>query len=177
MDLREVTEFFKDTFKYIIVIAVVFLIVMYVVSFSQVSGNSMLPNYNDKDLMVLSKFHYNIFDVERSDVIAFESEGVRMLVKRVIGLPGDHIEYKDNILFINGESFKETYVGEFVTEDFKLEDLVGNYSVIPDDMYLVLGDNREDSYDSRNFGLVPKDDILGKCLLTVWPFSSFGVVS
>ncbi len=176
LDFRDIQEFLRDSFKYIIVIIIVLVIALYVLSFSQVVGPSMEPTHQDGEVMLLSKMHYTFFDVKRNDVIALESEGVRMLIKRVIGLPGETIEYKDNILYINGEGFEENIVKDLETEDFKLSELVGEYDVIPEDMYLVLGDNRADSYDSRDFGLVPIDDILGKCIFTIWPLTNLGSV-
>ncbi len=174
MDLRDIKEFFNDTFKYIIVIIVVLILALYVISFTQVVGPSMEPTHKDGEVMLLSKMHYTFFDVKRNDVIAMESEEVRMLVKRVIGLPGETIEYKDNVLYIDGEGFEESIVTDLVTEDFKLSDLPGNHEVIPDGMYLVLGDNRSNSYDSRDFGLVAIEDFQGKCIFTIWPFTNFG---
>ncbi len=176
MDFRDIQEFFRDSFKYIIVIVIVFVLALYVVSFSQVVGPSMEPTHQDGEVMFLSKMHYTFFEVKRNDVIALESEGVRMLIKRVIGLPGESIEYKDNKLYINGEAFKENIYPDMVTDDFNLSELPGEYETIPEDMYLVLGDNRGDSYDSRNFGLVPIEDIMGKCVFTIWPLSSLGAV-
>lgn len=174
MDWRDIKEFIKDAFKYIVVIICVLIVAIYVVSFVQVVGPSMEPNYTDGEVLIISKFHYKVFDVKRNDIISFESEGVRYLIKRVIGLPGETIEYKNNILYINGVGYEESIVEGLVTNDFKLKDL--GYDVIPDGMYLVLGDNRNDSYDSRDFGLITDDQIIGKCLLRFWPLSKFKII-
>ena len=92
----------------------------------------------------------------------------KYLIKRVIGLPGDKIEYKDNVLYVNGEKIKEDFLNKNIkTENFSLASL--GYQKIPKDMYLVLGDNREDSLDSREIGLIKKKDILGKVSLKIWP--------
>lgn len=173
MDFRGIIEFFRDIFKYIIVIIVVFVLVLYVVTLQQVVGPSMNPNYHDGDVLVLSKIHYKIFSIKRNDVISFSYKNTKYLIKRVIGLPGETIEYKDNILYINGVSYKETIVDDLVTEDFTLKDISG-YDVIPDNMYLVLGDNRGDSIDSRIIGLIDKSDIIGKAIFQVWPIARFG---
>ena len=102
MDFREIKEFLSDTFKYIIVIILVLILAIYVISLSQVVGNSMSPNYNDGDVVFVSKIHYKISSIQRNDIISFKNEDTRYLIKRVIGLPGEIIEYKDNTLYIDG---------------------------------------------------------------------------
>ncbi len=174
MDFRDIKEFFRDTFKYIIVIIVVLVTALYIATFTQVVGPSMEPNYYDGDVVLLLKAHYKIFEVKRNDIISFESDGVRYLIKRVIGLPGETIEYKNNILYINGTAYQENLYEGIKTKDFKLSQL--GYDVIPDDMYLVLGDNRGNSYDSRNFGLITKKQIIGKCIFQIWPLNRIGRV-
>lgn len=176
MDFREITEFFKDTLKYIIVIIVVLVIVLYVVTLQQVVGPSMQPTLNEGDVLILNKFHYYLFDVKRNDVVSLKYDGSKYLIKRVIGLPGESIYYKDNILYINGNPYKENIVDGLVTEDFDLKQL--GYDVIPEDMYLVLGDNRGNSLDSRNkeVGLIKKEDIIGKVFIRIWPLNGFKLV-
>ncbi len=78
------------------------------------------------------------------------------------------------MLYINGEPYIEKIVDGMITKNFTLKDL--GYDVIPDDMYLVLGDNRGDSLDSRNFGLISKKDIIGKPFLRIWPINKFKVI-
>ncbi len=174
MDFRDIKEFLIDTSKYLIVIAVVLLIVLYVVSLQQVVGPSMDPTLKDGDILVLSKFHYHIFDVKRNDVIAFSYDDSKFLIKRVIGLPGETISYKDNILYIDGVGYTEDLVPDTTTSDFDLTDF--GYDVIPEDMYFVMGDNRTDSLDSRDFGLIKKEDIIGKTLLKIYPFDDLKVI-
>ena len=177
-DLREVKEFLKDTLAYIIVIISTMLVFIYVFSFQQVIGNSMSPVLNDGDVAFLSKITYRISKVKRNDVIALKTNDGKVYVKRVIGLPGESISYMDNILYINNEPFTEEFIGEEVnTNNFMFEDICSKEDcpngVIPDNMYLVLGDNREDSLDSRDpsLGLVPKDNIIGKSLIRIWPLN------
>jgi signal peptidase I len=177
-DLREVKEFLKDTLAYIIVIILTMLVFIYVFSFQQVIGNSMSPVLNDGDVAFLSKITYRISKVKRNDVIALKTNDGKVYVKRVIGLPGESISYMDNILYINNEPFTEEFLGEEVnTNNFMFEDICSKEDcpngVIPDNMYLVLGDNREDSLDSRDssLGLVPKDNIIGKSLIRIWPLN------
>ena len=177
MDFRDIKEFFRDACVYIVIIAVVLLVNIYIVSFEQVVGPSMQNTLENGNVMVLNKILYKISSVIRCDVISFEYKS-NNLIKRVIGLPGEHIEYKDNYLYINGVKYEEPYITnkETKTNDFKLEDLIGNYSVIPDNMYLVLGDNRENSMDSREIGLISKSTIRGKISIRIWPISGIKLV-
>jgi len=176
MDFRDIKEFLKDSLGFIIIIAIVLLANIYIVSFQQVVGPSMNSNLKSGDIVVLNKIIYKFRDIKRCEVVSFEIDSKNM-VKRVIGLPGEHIEYKDNYLYINGEKYTEDYLSkDVITNDFKLEDLEGNYTKIPDDMYLVLGDNRTDSMDSRDFGLINKKDIKGKVSIRIWPLSGIKLI-
>ena len=168
MDLREAREFIIDSSKMILTVVVVLVFIMYIASLQQIVGSSMAPTLNSRDIVILNKFHYIFFDVKRFDIVSFEYDSTKYLVKRVIGLPGDKVEYKDNILYINDKKVTEEFLtDEIITENFSLTDL--GYEVIPEDMYLVLGDNREDSLDSREIGLVKEKEILGKVNLRIWP--------
>lgn len=175
MDLREVREFIIDTSKYILTMVVVIFIIMYVATVQQIIGSSMESKYKDQDIVILNKLHYRFFKIKRFDVVSLKYDGSKYLIKRVIGLPGDNIEYKNNKLFINGKKIEEYFLDkETNTEDFSLTTL--GYEKIPKDMYLVLGDNRENSLDSREIGLIKRKDILGKIKLRIWPINKFGPV-
>ena len=175
MDLREVREFIIDTSKYILTMVVVIFIIMYVATVQQIIGSSMESKYKDQDIVILNKLHYRFFKIKRFDVVSLKYDGSKYLIKRVIGLPGDNIEYKNNKLFINGKKIEEYFLDkETNTEDFSLTTL--GYEKIPKDMYLVLGDNRENYLDSREIGLVKRKDILGKIKLRIWPINKFGPV-
>ncbi len=172
MDFRDVKEFIKDFIKIAILVVIIFCVYMFVISMQQVVGSSMNNTLNNGDMVLLFKAKYKFSDVKRFDVISFNYEDTKYLIKRVIGLPGEHIEYKDNKLYINGNYVEEER--DFETDDFKLEDL--GYDVIPDDMYFVLGDNRENSLDSREIGLIKKEDIIGKVIVRLWPISGIKLI-
>lgn len=172
MDLREIKEFLKDSFKYIILILVVLLVFLYVISFQQILGPSMQPNLRADDVVILDKLKYRVSSIKRFDIVALDYKDSKYLVKRVIGIPGDTIEYKDNVLYVNGNSVKEEFLADnVITNDFSLMSI--GYSSIPDDMYLVLGDNRGNSMDGRDFGLVNKSQIKGKVWFRFWPITKF----
>ncbi len=172
MDLRNIKEFTKDFIKIAILVIIVFCVYMFIISMQQVVGSSMNNTLNNGDLVLLFKAKYKFSDVKRFDVVSFNYEDTKYLIKRVIGLPGEHIEYKDNKLYINGNYVEEER--DFETDDFKLEDL--GYEVIPDDMYFVLGDNRENSLDSREIGLIKKEDIIGKVIFRLWPINGIKLI-
>ena len=170
MDLLTIKEFFKDTIRYIIFIVVVLLVVNYVFSLQQVIGVSMNPQLKDGDILILNKIKYRFFDVERGDIVAVQFKDTNYIVKRIIGLPGESIEIKDSKLFIDGKLYEEDYISDNLNyPDFSLTDL--GYETIPDNMYLVLGDNRENSLDSREIGLVSQDSINGKIAMRIWPLN------
>ena len=172
MDLRNIKEFTKDFIKIAILVIIIFCVYMFIISMQQVVGSSMNNTLNNGDLVLLFKAKYKFSDVKRFDVVSFNYEDTKYLIKRVIGLPGEHIEYKDNKLYINGNYVEEER--DFETDDFKLEDL--GYEVIPDDMYFVLGDNRENSLDSREIGLIKKEDIIGKVIFRLWPINGIKLI-
>ena len=174
MDFRDIKEFLKDGIKYIIAIFVMLFVIVYVVTFQQIVGSSMFSTLKNQDVVILSKMNYRFTNIKRFDVVSLTYADTKYLVKRVIGLPSETIEYRNNILYVNGVGIKEKFLKNTVTEDFSIQDL--GYDKIPEDMYLVLGDNRKNSLDSREIGLVSKNDILGKVILKVWPISEFKVV-
>ena len=172
MDLRNITEFIKDASKYIIVIIFVLLFFIFVIGLQQVIGPSMNPTLNEGDIIITNKFIYRFKSIERNDVVVI-SQDEKYMIKRIVGLPGEKVEYQNNDVLINGKAYKETFTNS-ETEDFTIQDL--GYDVIPEDMYLVLGDNRENSLDSRTFGLICKNQIIGKAWIKIWPISKMKII-
>ena len=128
----------------------------------------MYPTLDDKDIMILNKIGYEVDGLERFDIVVVKYHD-KYLIKRVIGLPGDSIKYKDNKLYINDEYVEEPFLNDdVVTWDFEM---VGT---VPEDSYFVMGDNRVVSMDSRDLGTFKKNRIIGKTNFTVYPFSNFG---
>ena len=179
MDFRGIKEFIKDTSGYILVIIGVILFVQYVITIQQNIGPSMQPTLEDGNAFLLNKLSYKIGSVKRGDIVVISSEEEKFFVKRIIGLPGEKIEYKDNILYIDGNAYNEKYLSkDVITYDFNMDMIKGTIDgLIPDDMYLVLGDNRTNSKDSREIGLISKKKIIGKTIFRIWPFSKIGFVN
>ena len=171
MDWLSIRELLWDTLKLVIVIVIILFLMVYVVSVTQVVGGSMDPTLKNQDVLILNKAKYRFSDVKRGDVIAFTYEDTKYLIKRVIGLPGDHISIIDNKGYINARYYSEDYLKDVDTPDFDLQDL--GYNTVPEGMYFVLGDNRDNSLDSRKIGLVEEEDIMGEIAIRFWPITRF----
>ncbi|WP_071393855.1 signal peptidase I [Bacillus tuaregi] len=147
-----------------------------------VEGESMMPTLQDGNKLVVNKIGYQIGELHRFDVIVFHANESEDYVKRVIGLPGDEIKYLDDQLFINGKKYEEPYLEKYrqqtfggrLTGNFTLYELTGQQSV-PEDMIFVLGDNRLGSRDSREFGFVSVEQVVGKVNLRYWPMDEVAV--
>ena len=157
----------KDIIDYVLIIVAVLLFRTYLFSPIRVSGESMVPTLKDGDIMILNKIGYSINGLNRFDIVVVKYQN-EQIIKRVIGLPGDYVEYKDNKLYINNELVDEPYERKD-TEDFIME-MIGEHK-IPDNKYLVLGDNRPISKDSRIIGLIDKKDIKGYTSIILFPFN------
>ncbi len=180
-DVEEITkksiakEVISVIINVLICFAVVFLITHFVGQRTVVSGKSMEDTLSNGDNLIVDKISYRIHDPERFDVIVFpyKEEEDTYYIKRIIGLPGEtvYIDGSGNI-YINGELLEENYGTETILN-------AGNASteiILKNDEYFVLGDNRNNSTDSRMIGCIKGDDIVGKAWLRVYPFNSFGLV-
>ena len=185
-------NFIKDISGYVIIIVVVVLIRSFVVTPVRVDGPSMNDTLKDSDLLLLNKLSYKVGSIKRYDVVVIENNGEK-IIKRVYGLPGDSIEYNNNKLYINGEAVEDKYASN-QTDNFNLKDICiaglrkvriitdidiennCNYNTIPEDYYVVLGDNRKVSADSRYYGLISKDKIIGKTRIRFWPLNKIGII-
>ena len=142
-----------------------------------VSGASMYPTLHNGDRMVLSK----VGDVHRFDVVILKAPDENVeYIKRVIGMPGDTVEMKSGVLYINGKKVDQPFINTealakqtVFIDDFTLESLTGEAKV-PEGKYFVLGDNRGVSKDSRMIGFIDRSAIEGKAVFTIWPFGRIG---
>lgn len=166
-------EIIKELYPYIIIILVVVLVRSFIITPVIVSGNSMKPNLNDGELLLVRKIGYNEKTIKRFDIVVIKKDKEE-IIKRVIGLPGEHISYKNNKLYVNDKLVTEDYT-HLDTKDFNLEEIC-TCSTIPEGKYLVLGDNRPISKDSRSIGLIDENDIIGKAVFRLWPISKIGTI-
>ncbi len=172
MNKEKIEKLVKNLLPYIIIVILVVLVRSFIVTPAIVDGSSMLPNLQNNNVIILNKLDYKLNNIKRFDVVVIDYNGEK-LIKRIIGLPGEHIEYKENNLYVNGFITNEIFDHK-KTNDFKLEML--GYLTIPGDKYFVLGDNRLNSTDSRVIGLIDKKDILGSVSYRIFPITKISKV-
>lgn len=164
----------KNILSYVLVIVIALLIKNYIFTPIRVNGSSMEPTLKDGDIMILNEIGYHLNGVKRFDIVVVKKDNDNdRIIKRVIGLPGETVAFKDNKLFINDEVVEENFSHD-VTHNFDLSEI--DETVIPDDYYFVVGDNRGNSKDSRIIGLINKSEIKGKTSLIIFPFNKIGNV-
>jgi signal peptidase I len=135
---------------------------------------SMVPTLKVGDRVLVNKLSYRLHDVHRQDVIVFERPPgepdltIKDLIKRVIGIPGDMVSFKDGKVFVNGEQLDEPYLAPGMVTAAKGADSI----TVPAGQVLVLGDNRTNSFDGRSFGTFDQKLIVGRAFVIVWPFSN-----
>ncbi len=155
----------REIMGYVAIIVVIVLIRTFVVTPIKVNGDSMNDTLYDGEIMLLKKYEKD--DVKRFDIVVLDYNNEK-LIKRIVGMPKEDIEYKDGELLINGEVIADDY-GKGDTEDFV--DYCG------EDEYFVLGDNRENSVDSRMIGCISVEDIDGTSDFIIYPFNKWGKVN
>ena len=148
-----------------------------------VDGLSMMPTLKDQDRMIVNKLSYDIGEPKRFDIIVFHAPEKKDYIKRVIGLPGDTIEYKDDTLYVNGKAYKEPYLDKYkkeaegpLTYSFKLEETAVGRKTVPKGELFVMGDNRRFSKDSRHIGTIPMSKVIGKTNMVYWPIKDAHIV-
>lgn len=176
LDLRS-----KSRWKYFVIdlvetvlIALIFalLIRKYIIQTSLVPTGSMIPTLNIRDRLFVNKFIYRFSDPQRGHIVVFESphQDGREYVKRCIGLPGDIIEIQQGRVYVNGKLL--VIAGVIIQEDYSYSEPIP----VPENSYFMLGDNRGNSQDSRYWGFVPRDAVLGEALFTFWPINRMRVL-
>jgi signal peptidase I len=167
------TEIFSWTKSVLFAIAIAFICRQFLFSPIIVSGQSMMPTLQDNNKMVITK----VSKIERFDVIVFHApDSDEDYIKRVIGLPGDTVEERNDNLYINGKKYKEPYLpntkGTY-TKNFTLKGILKT-SKVPKDTYFVMGDNRPLSKDSRLIGFIPIKSVIGEAKYRYFPITEIG---
>ncbi|XTZ10179.1 MAG: signal peptidase I [cyanobacterium endosymbiont of Rhopalodia yunnanensis] len=142
-----------------------------------IPSSSMEPTLQVNDRLIIEKVSYHFQEPKRGDVVVFnptkalqEKDFRDAFIKRVIGLPGETIEVKTGKVYVDGQVIKEKYISEDPNYDY-------GPVTVPEKQYLVLGDNRNNSYDSHYWGHVPKEKIIGKAFVRFWPFNRLGILN
>lgn len=153
----------------IIVVAIMFCVIKFVGQRTIVIGDSMNPTLEDGENLITDKITYRFKDPKRFDIIVFPQKAntSKLLIKRIIGMPGETVEIKDGRVYINGYELNETYGNEVMNDGGLASDAI----TLGPDEYFVLGDNRNNSQDSRfaSVGNIQRSDIIGRAWVRIWP--------
>jgi len=165
-----------------VVIALAIFVIIYLFLFQphQVRGNSMYPNFHDADYLLTDKISYRLNEPKKGDVVIFVAPKNEEYdyIKRVVALPGEKVSINESSqVLVDNQIIDEPYLndevrtfsGNFLTD--------GETVTVPENQYFVLGDNRPHSSDSRDWGFVPKENIIGKAWFRYWPLERMGLVS
>lgn len=170
---------FADFIQTLVVFGAIFaLIYLFIAQPHKVSGLSMFPTFDNGDYIMTDKITYRFRDPERGDVVVLKNprDESQDFIKRIVGLPGETIEVSNNRIIINETLLKEDYLskgvittpGNFLSESESVK--------IPENQYVVMGDNRTHSSDSREWGGITQEEIVGKVFFRYWPPQSFGLI-
>lgn len=161
----------REVLETILLAVVLFLVINGITARVRVDGPSMEPSFFDRDRIVVSKVSYLLGDIERGDVIVFPAprSPEEDYIKRVIGLPGDRIRVAGGFVYVNDQPISEPYIKAPPLSNM-------NEVVVPEGAVFVMGDNRNVSSDSRSWGSLPIDDIVGKAVFVYWPFEAIRIV-
>lgn len=182
MIIKKIGQFFLDIIETLVIALSIFLVVyLFFMQPHQVNGQSMVPNFQSGEYVLTDKISYRFRNPERGEVVVFHAPEAAHcpkgtgcdFIKRVIAVPGETVEIKNNQIYINGKILPE----EYIPDDFETrpgEYTRGRVITIRSDEYFLIGDNRPYSSDGRVWGPVPKDQIVGKAFFRYWPFNVAG---
>lgn len=167
----------------VLALSVFVLIYLFVAQPNEVKGNSMYPNFLDKEYLLTDKLSYQFGDPKRGDVVIFKApaseacsaEGCEY-IKRVIGIPGDSVMIQSGEVYLNGELLDQSFLPDGIVTEIEEYMEEGIEVIVPEGQYLCFGDNRPNSKDGRAFGPITRDSIVGKAFFKYWPISSIGLV-
>lgn len=164
--MEKLTKWLKENIVFLIILTAIIITRIFFFSPIRVNGTSMYPTLQDKEFMILNKISLKQ-GINRFDIVVVQ-ENNKYIIKRVIGLPGESVMYKDNKLYINGKVIEDNY-SKTTTNDF-------DNVILGENEYFVMGDNRAVSKDSRIIGPVNIKNIKGKTNLIIFPFNKIGTV-
>lgn len=180
--IRKIYAFLLDSVQTFLIAAAVFLVIyLFLFRPYEVKGDSMFPNFHDKEFVLTNLIILRFQDPKMGNIVVFKAKAAnepeRDYIKRIVGLPGDTISIKDGVVYLNQNILDEsaylkndvkTFPGSFLQEDEEVK--------TPQDEYFVMGDNRLYSSDSREWGFVKKEDIIGESLFVYWPLNKIRLV-
>lgn len=179
MVVKKVVNFFFDFLETTVVALSIFVVFyLFLIQPHEIKGSSMEPSFHNSEYILTDKISYRFRDPERGDVIIFKAPTNQDVdyIKRIIGLPGDRVKIQAGVIYINGKKLKESYIsdstnllpGNFLQEGIEI--------AVPERKLFVMGDNRQHSSDSREFGPIPMQSIIGRAFMRYWPITEFGLL-
>jgi signal peptidase I len=171
---RGVLRFLREILETVILVVAIYALVNLASARFVVEGDSMQPNFHSGQFVIVDRVSYMVSQPQRGDIVVFHFPGdvTQDYIKRVIGLPGQTVEIKDTRVFVNGQQLNEPYINEPCNTTRCYDH---SWTLQPDEFF-VMGDNRNHSDDSRIFGPVKRNLIVGEALLRYWPPSDWGIV-
>jgi signal peptidase I len=168
--LSEIRWWVRDIF---FAVGTAIMIVVFLYQPVKVEGTSMLPELRDQERIFVNKFVYRIEEISRKDIVVFwyPFDRSKSYIKRIIGMPGDTVEIRKGVVYINSKKLSEPYIDPryFDGQSYEAE-------FVEPGSYYVLGDHRNQSNDSRMWGLVPEENIYGKAVFRYWPMAKIGTL-
>jgi len=162
----------RDLVETMVLVAIAFLVINALIGRFRIEQVSMQPNLHEGEYVIVDKVSYALRRPERGEIVVLKSPNPNQpdLIKRVIGLPGETLEVRGSTAYINGQPLNEPYIAQPMAGDFPATQLQAN-------QYFVMGDNRNNSDDSRRFGARPADDIVGRAWIIYWPPADWQILS
>ena len=163
--------FLVDVLETLILSLVLFFLINSLSARIKVDGSSMEPTLHHGEFILVSKVNYKLGEPQRGDVVVFgfPRNITQEYIKRVIGLPGERIRIEDGAVYVNGQELSEPYI--------ESAPVYNGEWVVPEDTLFVLGDNRNNSSDSHNWGMVPRENVVGEAFFIYWPPSDWGTIN
>ncbi len=172
--------YFVDFFETLVIVAAVFAIIyLFIAQFHKVSGSSMFPTMHDGDFLITEKVSYRFGNPKKGEIIVLKNprDESQDFIKRIIATPGDTVKVENNSVFINGQLLDETYLPPATPTQASAFLNEGTTIKAGANQYFVFGDNRNHSSDSREWGGLTKEEIVGRAFLRYWPLSTFGLLT
>lgn len=178
--MKDKRSFWRELLEWIVyflaAIVITYLVITFVGQRTCVSGSSMETTLSDGDNLIVDKISYRFRAPRRYEIIVFpyQHKENTYYIKRIIGLPGETVQVKDGLVYIDGEVLEENYGNE----PMNASGIASEPIQLGEDEYFVLGDNRNHSSDSRdpNVGILKRENLIGRAWIRIWPFSEFGVI-
>lgn len=176
---KKIKTIIADYVLTLVIFSSVFLIIYFFVGqLFEVTGESMTPSFQNGEQLLAEKISVNFSNLKRGDVVVFKNpfENNRLLIKRVIGLSKEKFQITNGAIYVNGNKLQEDYLSEgMYTKGGRILEEGFEYT-IPENSFVVLGDNREKSTDSRDWGYIKKDMIIGRAVFVYYPIKNIRIV-